>query len=154
MFFSKISLALISFKTTHIKCNLTFHGLSLWAFTAVTKHWMHLLAHHLLFLHFVSTAWTHILSLPQSLWTPTSVSCLVFLFPHFLPSPVQPTHSWQSNLMKNQSQTTDSAPALLLHLLPIKPHLSLLLYPSKPHHRPSGLRTASSVANAQSSLSA
>lgn len=53
--------ALTSFKITHIKCNLTFHGLSLWAFTAVIKHRVHLLPHLLLFLHLVPTAWTHIL---------------------------------------------------------------------------------------------
>lgn len=89
----------------------------------------------------------------QSLWPPTSVPCLVFTLPHSRPSPVQPTHI-AHNLRKNQTRATDSAPSLPLCLLPIKPHSSLLLSPATHHGRPPKLRMASSVANAQTSLSA
>lgn len=141
---------LIFFKTTHIKCNLTFHGLSLWVFTAVIKHWMHLLAHSLCFS--ASMAWTHLL-LPKSLWPPTSASCLVFMFPHFPPSPVQPTHTCQSSLRKIKPKQRIAPHPCLSICSPSSP-LNLLLYPPKHHGRPTKFRTASSVANAQTSFSA
>lgn len=48
----------------------------------------------------------------------------------------------------------DRAPPLPLCVLSIEPPLSLLLYSQRHHGRPSKLRMASSVAKAQTSLSA